>query len=515
MALKFVSAAESDLACPICFQYYVSPHDPKNFSACSHICCILCLKEMTKDGSKAIECPQCKQLSILPDQGVDGLHTCLTVRNLAEKHPEGIKQRVQQMQSDLRNIQVNKSVSMKEFEEMKEQIEREAQQGIADVEKAIKSMTFQAQDLIAKIKNVRQSKIAQLQQQILHVDCVDPVFTIQSELESIADDEFLRKADTLSSQILKLKAERPTAADTRNYSLGCFVANDQLGRLIRPRQLELMQEISGVQSAVSISSRPDGILAVCDNGTNPSQVFIFEKYQGSMREATRFSVNSALQDGPIDIAMYNDDRIAITTFGPKFNVVSLKGKQQRTIDSSKTVHDSRRLRSFKNVSTFSVTKLKDDRTVVGVVVQSSSGDESSILVYDAKLSISKIIRVTIMPIRIAGIRSSHIAVTNSIDMVCVYSLESGDEIFSLVLPMPCGVCYDEITDCLLIGRGPEKDANGKIVRGSSVIEQYCSVTGKLVSSLARRLCCPAGMTITHDGLLAVADGLSIKLFRMY
>ena len=513
MALKFVSAAESDLTCPICFQYYVIPHDPKNFPACSHICCLLCLKEMTKDGSTAIECPQCKQSSILPDQGVDEFHTCLTVRNLAEKHPEGIKQRVQQMQSDLRNIQVNKSASMKEFEDMKGRIESEAKQGIADVEKAIKSMTFQAQDLIANIKSVRQSKIAELQQQILHVDGVDPVYAIQSELESIADDEFFRKADSFSSKILKLKAEQSTA-DTQNFSVGRFVASNQLGRLIRSRQLKLVQEVSGVQSAVSISSKPDGMLAVCDSGTNPTKVFVFEKYQGLIRQETQFGVNTALQDGPIDIAMYGDDRLVITTFGPKFNVVSVRGKQHRTIDSSKTVHESRRLRSFKDVSTFSVTKLTDDRPVVGVTVQSSSGDESSLLVYDPKMLISKIIRVTIMPIRIAGIRSSHIAVCNSTDQVCVYSLESGVETLSLVLPMPCGICYDEFTDCLLIGRGTEKDKNGKIVRGSSVIEQYCSVTGKLVSCLARRLCCPAGITITHDGLLAVADGISIKLFRM-
>ena len=105
MATKFASAAEDELAHPVCFQFYTPPHEPKNLPKCSHILCKVCLQKLTKRVLKKIKCPQCNKVSYLPEDGIDGLTTSLVVRNLAEKHPTGIKQRKEQIQNEFHQVE--------------------------------------------------------------------------------------------------------------------------------------------------------------------------------------------------------------------------------------------------------------------------------------------------------------------------------------------------------------------------------------------------------------------------
>ena len=93
MAHNFTSSAVDELACPVCLLYYVPPYEPKNLPSCSHICCILCLKDLAKkeENKKELKCPQCNQVSKLPPTGVSGLPTILAMQNLAVKTSRGNK----------------------------------------------------------------------------------------------------------------------------------------------------------------------------------------------------------------------------------------------------------------------------------------------------------------------------------------------------------------------------------------------------------------------------------------
>ena len=68
--------------------------------------------------------------------------------------------------------------------------------------------------------------------------------------------------------------------------------------------------------------------------------------------------------------------------------------------------------------------------------------------------------------------------SNGNGKVGVYDRKTGAELLALNIPMAGSICYDEESDCLLIGRATQTDENGKRVPGSSVIQQHCRVTGR-------------------------------------
>ena len=137
MASNFVSAAEDELACPVCFQFYTPPYEPKNLPKCAHILCRLCVQKMTEGALKTIKCPQCNKLSTLPEEGIDGLTTSLIVRNLAEKHPAGIKQHKEQIQGQFHQAEEQIVKRLKEVKESEKQIQRSIEQETREIKKSI------------------------------------------------------------------------------------------------------------------------------------------------------------------------------------------------------------------------------------------------------------------------------------------------------------------------------------------------------------------------------------------
>ena len=134
---SFVTAAADDLACPICFHMYVTPHEPKNLPKCSHMCCSLCLKKMTEGGLETVRCPQCNKVSNLPEEGVDGLITCLAIRNLADKHPEGIKQRKEYIKLELKQLKPQKAEILKAKEKTIKKFQESIEHEVREVEKSV------------------------------------------------------------------------------------------------------------------------------------------------------------------------------------------------------------------------------------------------------------------------------------------------------------------------------------------------------------------------------------------
>ena len=109
----------------------------------------------------------------------------------------------------------------------------------------------------------------------------------------------------------------------------------------------------------------------------------------------------------------------------------------------------------------------------------------------------------------------HIAVSDSkTGKICVIDLDSGVTIRAFDIPNTKGIQYHKQTDCILVARYLHETDDGMPMAGTGVIEQYCSLSGRLIDCVAEGLCCPQNMTITHDNMLAVADYRNIKLYTM-
>ena len=509
-----MSAAEAELACPVCFQFYVTPHEPKNLPKCSHILRQLCLKKMTEGGLKTVKCPQCNKVSTLPEEGVDGLTTILVVRNLAERHPEGIKQRKEYMQQEFLKEEeqaVEKLTKVKEFDK---QVQLCIEYEKREIEKAVEDVMAKAQEFIGQIKS--SSGLPQIQQQITQLETeVKNIKISRSKLETMTDDEFHAQTDALAKQIEKLQIDDIANENTNaDLCVGKFIANVQLGRIVKPKRLELLQEFGEFEGVSGIASKPNGSLSVCDMYSNPQKVTIFQNDNSQYKKQCQFPITGAMEGVglPLDIAISDEDKYLVTKYEAGFDVHSSDGKYQKTV----SVVDPKPRQKVDEM-TSSITTTKDGRILTGSAIKAEGEVTGTpiVTVHDTECNILKTIPVSTGLLRITDIRGTHVAVSDWTDKVCVYDLQSGKETLNLDIPLPLGICYDEESDCLLIGRATEKDEDGRPVDGSSVIEQYCSITGKLVACLAEGLQAPFGMTITKDNMLAVTDDETVKLYRMH
>ena len=81
---SFSREAKKELTCPICFELFKSPNDPKDLPECQHIYCEICLPGLIMNKT-TIKCPECRKTSRIPEGGVTQLKTNLKLRNLAEE----------------------------------------------------------------------------------------------------------------------------------------------------------------------------------------------------------------------------------------------------------------------------------------------------------------------------------------------------------------------------------------------------------------------------------------------
>ena len=103
MAHSYVASIDDGLSCCVCFELFVDPHTPKDLN-CPHVICQVCLKRLMK--GRAIDCPQCRLVTRVPEKGVAALKTNLGIRNLAETHQRHAQKQKkdQQIQSSLSTI---------------------------------------------------------------------------------------------------------------------------------------------------------------------------------------------------------------------------------------------------------------------------------------------------------------------------------------------------------------------------------------------------------------------------
>ena len=86
MAERLRDRVENITECIICFERYSKTHVPK-ILRCGHQVCMICLESIVSL-DKSIECPECKQKTQLPPEGISDLPTNITILGLAEKLAE-------------------------------------------------------------------------------------------------------------------------------------------------------------------------------------------------------------------------------------------------------------------------------------------------------------------------------------------------------------------------------------------------------------------------------------------
>ena len=462
---------------------------------------------MTEGGLKTVKCPQCNKVSNLPEEGVDGLITSLAIRNLADRHPEGIKQRRNQLRKDLKK---QNTVILEEEKEVQKHIIASVNQEVREVEKAVEAVIAQAQETISQIRDFGQSKISQSQKTIAQIKGqTTEIEHLQDKLKTMADYEFQTKTDALVNQMGKLKINR-SPVHTEEQTFGRFVRAKrvELGRFVKSRRLNLMHAFGDFEGSCGIAAKSNGIVAVCDYQSHLKQaiVYVYKYNNGQNEQQFQFTIAEANVNYP-DIAVSSGNKYLIAKGCPGFDVYSSDGNLQRTVKVTTIPND--------NVLTVSLATTKDDRILAGSVIggEGEKSGEYFTTVHDTEGNILKTMPIRIEPLRIADVHGTYVAVSNGHvqGKVCVYDLDTGAEPLTLDIPMVGSICYDEDSDCLLVGRGTEKGPTIAVF-GSWVIQQHCRITGKLVAVLAHGLCGPYGMTITPDGMLAIADYKSVKVY---
>ena len=67
------------------FELLKDPNTPKLLD-CPHVCCAVCIQKLIEGERKIVDCPECRQVTRIPKDGVDAMKTNLQLRSLAEKH---------------------------------------------------------------------------------------------------------------------------------------------------------------------------------------------------------------------------------------------------------------------------------------------------------------------------------------------------------------------------------------------------------------------------------------------
>lgn len=81
---KIVSVMDDETTCPVCLEEF---EEPKCLPSCAHNVCERCLENMVRKNSITISCPQCREESFLPPEGVSAFPTNHLLLRLMENTP--------------------------------------------------------------------------------------------------------------------------------------------------------------------------------------------------------------------------------------------------------------------------------------------------------------------------------------------------------------------------------------------------------------------------------------------
>ena len=282
-----------------------------------------------------------------------------------------------------------------------------------------------------------------------------------------------------------------------------FDFEGMLGSLssIQDIHCQLVDEFGTFQSASYISTTSNDSIVVIDSLA--SNVSIYVKQKKYKRESNIVLSNCNTTNKPYGVAVTSKGKYVITR-ETQLEVYKPTGLYESALSIGKEDKDRLKTRCVTSVQI-----MPDDTVLVGDV------GNSSLLIISGEGTILKEVNIDIDPFHICIISNTHVAVSNSRKgKVFVVDLETGKIVASFDIPLACAIGYHRPTDSFLIGRCTERTARGFARPGTGVLEQYCAVTGKLIRRVAGVLYNPQDVVFVSDGLLAVADVETVRIYKL-
>ena len=281
----------------------------------------------------------------------------------------------------------------------------------------------------------------------------------------------------------------------------CTLRQVKSGGLARRcRTLETDGEFGRFQSATCISVSDSGSVAVTDQNAKQVQIHTLEN-NGQYTQSMNLQLMNENKHKPQMVA-FAKDKVLVARWTCVEIYLSSTGEYESSFNTRQI--QRRRFRAPRvgehDSGVVSVT-------VTGKRILAGNVERSTITIHDLSGSaVMKTLNVNIKPWHLAT-NGKHVAFSQwSANNVSVFDLDSGLELYSIVVQGPRGLIFDDTTGSILITRD---DAN--VIAGNRTIDQYCSSTGQWIGQAVVGLHVPHDAAFTQDGALLVADYKSVKI----
>ena len=466
---------------------------------------------------RPITCPLgCVIKTSIPTGGVEGLKTNLQLKNLAEQHPAytfrqnadktltSADASIQKCDQLISELQRREGAIQANLESNAEEIDRLAEEQIAIILRKQKMLK-------AQLSKSSEKQLSRIRKDIAHVQhCLN---TLQTKKDTIKQMGSNPQYATIKDNQSVLDKMEEASEKVQSLSISTdqqpakFVPEKdrqvaKLGRIVKPRNLELVEEFGSFARARSItcSSSWRDMLAVCD--MDQMQVLIYKKRDGHYFEKMRLALMASNPNKPRDMAITPEDKFLVTR-GIGIEVYSPGGVYEKTI---KTI-DANNLNTEDNV--WSVTTDTEGRILAGDI------DRCVITQHNMTGKILKTIKTSIKPRYLCALQGTHVAISDwESGKLSVLDCKLQREVLSIDITTVNGICYDKQTDCIFLGRSEQSYKPGSVRVATGVIEQYCVRTGRFIACLAHGLYHPHCLKLMPSGTLAVADHKTVKIYKI-
>lgn len=557
---------EEDLKCSLCQCLLDEPKDLN----CPHVFCLKCLKhwvkeKSTKDGDDITEitCPDCEEKTPIPKDGLEALKTnvrlksmstkyaarkanismcyehneikhffcltcaipacsvCLKINHESLKHDvKGLKEVSQKMKEQmahtLENVQLEIARDKQYFRNMAsektQRIKKASEESIRQikdrVEEMIRDIETTGHAIEERVREIEKDYLLQLEaesikaeKQEAHVTGV--LVSMKGALGCAPDHDYVAQHAQLLTKLKNTTISRHRVTipkiNEEDFHLhpGPALTSNIFGRLpLRVCNATLVDQFGmGIfKKAQGIASTRTGLIAIADTDSN--KVCVYQRNMESGKYEFNFWLCASggvtgTVERPFDVAIVSCGKMFVTS-DRMVSVFSSTGQFERSFTTN-SKGPSR------------ITSTDDDNILVAddrkriVTLHHPSGE----------LLRRYFTRNTAINIVTNG---NLIAVTNqSHGNVCVIDAANGKEILEFQVgpgEATTGVCFLDCCQSLLVSVGTLGQT------GQDRIEQYCCISGRLISVVLTGLYAPMCLTLLNDNQLAVADVGRVQIYNL-
>ena len=573
MATPFFSlVAEDDLICPVCFELLKDPNTPKNLD-CPHVCCAVCIQKLIEGERKIVDCPECRHITRIPEDGVNAMKTNLRLRNLAEKHDENMTkkskscpqhhisidyyceicnvagcstcmmknhqgpnhdnvdiQRVREEQKTEMNVVIERATdnieeckkTLQQLQTLKTQTEKYLREQRKSIEKqgeeAIMKVHQECKALSDSLQKEEQRRIDHITEEMIRIqtqvqESENALTTVKSIMETSEPHDLVAQHSELQKNV-KVFAENKTKTE--------IVSNTLVGMskvvFAKPPAVSVGGRILRVKKVQCKLMTTFGVFqaALFDTAT-PSGLLVVSDCVTKQVHIYRRQTNGQYKEQSSISLLSN-----YITENPFGVAVMEDGRYLVATGTHVEIHSP----SCKYQGVIDI-KYADEKCTrkqgINNVKMMPDGrvllsDYQNSLLFVLKENITLLLinlKTSIKPTRITTMPNGRVALSSREEgKVCVMDIESGRELKTFDIPYAVALCYHETTDSFLVGRCAETTERGYAKAGSGVLEQYCATTGGFVCRLASGLYNPQEMTFTSSGELVIADCKTVKIFKI-